>query len=56
MKLKLLISFLVLGFFSAIAQTKVSGHVFDENNVPIFRKYNKSFGGEKRITGRYHGH
>jgi len=35
MKLKLLIPFIVLGIFSAMAQTKVSGHVFDENNVPI---------------------
>ncbi|WP_458627735.1 DUF5686 and carboxypeptidase-like regulatory domain-containing protein [Winogradskyella sp. PC D3.3] len=35
MKLKLLIPFLALGFFSALAQTKVSGHVFDENNVPV---------------------
>ena len=35
MKLKLFISFLILGLFSAIAQTKVSGHVYDENNDPI---------------------
>lgn len=35
MKIKLFISFLVLGFLSAIAQTKVSGYVFDENNLPI---------------------
>jgi len=35
MKINLLIAFLCLSFFSALAQTKVSGHVFDENNVPI---------------------
>ena len=35
MKLKLLLFFLSLGLFSAIAQTKVSGHVFDEGNTPI---------------------
>ncbi|WP_178990143.1 DUF5686 and carboxypeptidase-like regulatory domain-containing protein [Winogradskyella schleiferi] len=35
MKLKLSILFIALGFLSAIAQTKVSGHVYDENNVPI---------------------
>ncbi len=35
MKIRLLIAFLCLGFLSALAQTKVSGHVFDENNEPI---------------------
>lgn len=35
MKLQLLLPFLLLGFFSALGQTKVSGHVFDENNQPI---------------------
>ncbi|QNK76371.1 carboxypeptidase-like regulatory domain-containing protein [Winogradskyella sp. PAMC22761] len=35
MKLKLFISFFVFGFLSALAQTKVSGHVYDENNSPI---------------------
>lgn len=35
MKKKLLIVFLCLGFFSALSQTKVSGHVLDENNSPI---------------------
>ena len=35
MKIKLLIAFLGLSFFSALAQTKVSGYVFDENNTPI---------------------
>ncbi len=35
MKIKLLIAFLGLSFFSALAQTKVSGHVFDEFNAPI---------------------
>ncbi|MDN3493892.1 DUF5686 and carboxypeptidase-like regulatory domain-containing protein [Winogradskyella bathintestinalis] len=35
MKLKLFIPFLILGLWSSMAQTKVSGHVFDENDVPI---------------------
>jgi len=35
MNIKLCIAFLSLGFFSAFAQTKVSGHVFSENNEPI---------------------
>ena len=35
MKIKLLIAFLALSFFSAIAQTKVSGYVYDENSEPI---------------------
>lgn len=35
MKLRLVIVFFVLGFLSALAQTKVSGYVFDENNLPI---------------------
>ena len=35
MKIKLLIAFLCLSFFSALAQTKVSGYVFDEYNAPI---------------------
>jgi hypothetical protein len=35
MKINLLIAFLALSFFSAIAQTKVSGYVYDENNEPI---------------------
>lgn len=35
MKLKLLILFSIFGLCSALAQTKVSGHVFDENNEPI---------------------
>lgn len=35
MRLQLFIPFIFLGFLSALAQTKVSGHVFDENNVPI---------------------
>jgi hypothetical protein len=35
MKLKLLIVFLSLSFFSVLAQTKVSGYVFDESNQPI---------------------
>ena len=35
MKIKLLIILLGLSFFSAIAQTKVSGYVFDESNQPI---------------------
>jgi len=35
MKLKLFTLFFVLGFFSAISQTKVSGYVFDENNVAL---------------------
>ena len=35
MKLKLLISFLFLVCLSAVAQTKVSGYVFDENERPI---------------------
>lgn len=35
MKLKLLLVFLALSFFSASAQTKVSGYVFDETNEPI---------------------
>lgn len=35
MKLNLFTLFLVLGFLSIAAQTKVSGHVYDENNVPI---------------------
>jgi hypothetical protein len=35
MKIKLLIAFLALSFFSAFAQTKVSGYVYDESNQPI---------------------
>ncbi|WOD42173.1 DUF5686 family protein [Hwangdonia lutea] len=35
MNIKLLFTFLFLGFISAIAQTKVSGYVFDEFNEPI---------------------
>jgi hypothetical protein len=35
MKIKLLIAFLVLGCLSVVAQTKVSGYVFEENNQPI---------------------
>lgn len=35
MKLKLIITFVCLGFLSALAQTKVSGYVFDEFNAPI---------------------
>jgi hypothetical protein len=35
MKIKLLIAFLCLSFFSAFGQTKVSGYVFDINNEPI---------------------
>ncbi len=35
MKIKLLIAFLGLSFFSAFGQTKVSGYVFDVNNEPI---------------------
>ena len=35
MKIKLLIAFLGLCFFSAFSQTKVSGYVFDEYNEPI---------------------
>ena len=35
MKIKLLIVCLCFGFFSALAQTKVSGYVFDVNNEPI---------------------
>ena len=35
MKIKLLITLLGLSFFSVIAQTKVSGYVFDESNQPI---------------------
>ncbi|MBU2922801.1 DUF5686 and carboxypeptidase regulatory-like domain-containing protein [Winogradskyella psychrotolerans] len=35
MKLKLFTLFFVLGFFSAISQTKASGYVFDENNVAL---------------------
>ena len=35
MKLKLLLFFISLGLLSATAQTKVSGHVFDEGNTPI---------------------
>ncbi|GAB5565413.1 MAG: DUF5686 family protein [Winogradskyella sp.] len=35
MKLKLLLLFLTLSLCSVIAQTKVSGHVYDENNQPI---------------------
>ncbi|WP_400074857.1 DUF5686 family protein [Winogradskyella sp. R77965] len=35
MKIKLLIAFICLNVFSAIAQTKVSGYVFDESNQPI---------------------
>lgn len=35
MKLKLLLFFIFLGLLSATAQTKVSGHVFDEGNTPI---------------------
>ncbi|EDP72337.1 hypothetical protein FBALC1_14587 [Flavobacteriales bacterium ALC-1] len=35
MKIKLFIAFLCLNVLVALAQTKVSGHVFDENNEPI---------------------
>jgi hypothetical protein len=35
MKIKLLIAFLCLSFFSALSQTKVSGYVFDEYDSPI---------------------
>jgi len=35
MKLRLLILFLLFGFFASVAQTKVSGYVYDENNDPI---------------------
>ncbi|MFK7833510.1 MAG: DUF5686 family protein [Winogradskyella sp.] len=35
MKLKLFISFFILGCLSVFAQTKVSGYVFDEDNLPI---------------------
>ncbi|WP_418512848.1 DUF5686 family protein [Corallibacter sp.] len=35
MKYNLLITYLLLGFASVFAQTKVSGHVFDENNEPV---------------------
>jgi len=35
MKIRLLITFIVLNFFSAIGQTKVSGYVYDEGNQPI---------------------
>lgn len=35
MKLRLLITFCVFGFLSAIGQTKVSGYVFDEFDQPI---------------------
>ena len=35
MKIKLLLFFLGLSFFSAFGQTKVSGYVFDLNNEPI---------------------
>jgi hypothetical protein len=35
MKLRLLIAFLIFGCLSALAQTKVSGHVYDEFNEPI---------------------
>ncbi|HNQ28237.1 MAG TPA: DUF5686 family protein, partial [Aquaticitalea sp.] len=35
MKLQLLAPILFLGIFSAMAQTKISGHVFDEYNYPV---------------------
>jgi len=35
MKIKLVIVFLFAGFLSALAQTKVSGYVYDESNEPI---------------------
>jgi len=35
MKIKLVIVFLFAGFLSAVAQTKVSGYVYDESNEPI---------------------
>ncbi len=35
MNLKLLCIFFFFGIFSTIAQTKVSGHVYDENNEPV---------------------
>ena len=35
MKIKLLIAFLCLNSFSALAQTKVNGYVYDESNQPI---------------------
>ncbi|GAA3780326.1 DUF5686 family protein [Corallibacter vietnamensis] len=35
MKYNLLLTYLLLGFASVFAQTKVSGHVFDENNEPV---------------------
>ncbi len=35
MKYKLLIIFFFFGIVSLLAQTKVSGHVFDENNDPV---------------------
>jgi hypothetical protein len=35
MKLRLLVPFLFLGFFTVFAQTKVSGYVFDEQNEPV---------------------
>ena len=35
MKFKLLFTFVILGCLSVCAQTKVSGHVYDENNEPV---------------------
>lgn len=35
MKIKLLVPILFLGIFSALAQTKISGHVIDEHELPI---------------------
>ena len=35
MKLKLLSLFFFLGIISLFSQTKVSGHVYDEMNVPV---------------------
>ena len=35
MKMRLTFALFLLGIFSALAQTKVSGYVFDENNEPV---------------------
>ncbi len=35
MNIRIFFALFFLGFFSSLAQTKVSGYVFDEDNLPI---------------------